>query len=118
VCFCEDAKDQHMISHNNHQMLPVEMLSKGISVEMDLIAVICIRAVHYTTFVKCGRERFSPWLHFNSSDKVQPLKGMGEWLDKIEKTPANNVENILRGCPEELRRIALDCHICIYQPKG
>lgn len=39
---------------------------------MDLVAVVCVKAGHYTAFVKCGSQRASPWLFYDSAEIDNP----------------------------------------------
>ncbi|OXA57263.1 Ubiquitin carboxyl-terminal hydrolase CYLD [Folsomia candida] len=53
-----------------HDSSLVEIIQTAYS--MDLVAVICVKAGHYTSFVKCGLERASPWLFYDAAEIDNP----------------------------------------------
>jgi len=53
-------------------------------VTMDLLAVICIEKSHFVSFVKCGPERYAPWVFFDSmADREERIGGTGYNIPKV-----------------------------------
>jgi len=46
------------------------------AITMDLTAVICVKDGHYTSFVKCGNLRSSPWLYYDAAEADNPKVGL------------------------------------------
>jgi hypothetical protein len=66
---CQRMSDQihYHIGHN-----PVLVPKHQKNITLSLMAVICIKNSHYSTFVKTGVEKFAPWIYYEAAPNELP----------------------------------------------
>ncbi|ODM99198.1 Ubiquitin carboxyl-terminal hydrolase CYLD [Orchesella cincta] len=118
IVFCDNCKGTADIIHFQltHQADLIS-LNQPIVI-MDLAAILCVKQGHYSSFVKCGNEKFSPWVYFDGGEAENPKvcieQNLGMWLDRLEKYPGKYHDALQYPL---LTHILQDSHICVYQPR-
>jgi len=81
-------------------------------VTFDLMAVVALRSMHYTTFIRHGTETHSPWDYFDSLPAIiKRIPFLGTELQDFEFSNRKVNENV----PSSVRQIIGDLHFVIYQ---
>jgi hypothetical protein len=70
--YCENCKSMADQIHLQFQHSASLVNLPQTPISMDLVAVICVKEGHYTSFVKCGNLRSSPWLFYDAAEADEP----------------------------------------------